>query len=689
MIDKSSSKPTFVFTDKINRFVPAGWKLWALVLRNLAETKGELWKHMESSEDFPYSYGCFYDDYLEGVRALYQETCESCKRTLPIGIYELEDPFTVLDAIKTIAKDIRNSFLRAERYFPNDDESKTYYAAVLSNCELILELLDPNHRKGEEEGNEDAFFGEEITREWYELLNGVCLQETSYEAFSEALNYDPCYRPVPEKADQRTDSEDNITDEIEELLPIDWDDMDYSFSLSSPVAKEEPEPCIKPLPGYGMTVYAFILLLMMCRRRKTAFTTFDGDMNTISVPDLVEDWATAFQKRLDWSEYHVQEDFWQEAYVSMKRLNKLPDKSVEEKYVKRLIEVHRERGVFESIVSRDNLLHIAKGEASREPSFDQYEYLHKCPSLTELEIALFQETEYLYLNRVFITSCFILQEEAEHLRDDISPLWKQDVEKDDAKIHSVYGNGNDRDTDLVLELLTSRGGFLYARLNEQPVIYAEMVNRYLCDCIIQNENLQAIIRRRVEYGAKETVKSTIERMKSRQSYESVCREEAKQELRKEGIIDEDCNIQLRNTTGKGKQYRTTELARFLVSARPFPEKEYVAPKNGWVHFLDKLKSSGSPDTHNPMANLRVKELKDGHFTQAFYDNRLKNDYGTAIINCLNWKLFDGVFKENGKALSGDELRRRFAYNYNERHKVLEKVIKKYDDPEMRTRTDHS
>jgi hypothetical protein len=297
--------------------------------------------------------------------------------------------------------------------------------------------------------------------------------------------------------------------------------------------------------------------------------------------------------------------------------------------------------------------------------FEQYKYIHdNLNNLDTLHRLLIQELEYLYDNGDDIADCFEERAHAERQHDDYSK-WRYEAkqENNNAIIQLCNKQITGGDIDSIHRILFTRRLYAYEYLWQQPVIYSEIVKEYLQKCVIQDEVLLLAVKRSLEDTP---LQRSLSKMASGKVKRNLRVEEAVQVLREEGVIDEQSNI-LPIVPG-GKKYKTLDLIRILVGARPSGQKEFARPKGGWKYFITRQKTETVP------ARLIG---RDGKFIEDFYGELWRFDLD--FINGIDWNLFNGVFTLKGKPLSGDDLCNVFKNKKEYRIEVIEPLIRKYEN----------
>ena len=598
-------------------FIPASWKLWALVFRCISG-RDSLAPDDKSLSDAAFSYA---------VGGLYTETCETCRRRLPVEVFSLREPDRVLRELESVVNAIASAYQDALPLLDKDHSVRAHFEMVNRNCRIILSLLESQENAaGQEEAAGNGSFRRADLERWHKIVDGVCFAHTAFADFEEILD----------------------------------------LSAWSPEGDASGEGGrLRPLPGYGMAVYAFLLLLMLNRDYDT-WSAVAGDWGEEATAAY---WAAHFQARIDWDprDYHIREESWKDAYLLQEMFTDIPRERLSREEETLLGGLLGHRGLFEKVFAPEYFTAISSGDYRTEPVFDQYKYIRDVSvsalsgassrQLDELYQLLVRETSYLYENYEMIAKGFMSRDSALMLQD--FSKWKfESKQKNDSGIEAIYDGSEAFSAAAVLELFRKRREFTYEHLWEQPLICSEQVYYYLTACIVQNERLKTEIRRAL--GESDLLKALSgkvdERMKKEQNRQDR-KDNAVRALLEQGIIDEQCNIRLKNPNGKGKQYRTIELTNFLVG------NFYAKPPRGWVNFIETFKNRNRNNGY----------VVDDRLSERFFTEFRFNIM--TFINAIDWQLFDGVFKLNGSGLSGADLKGMFSKKNEKRTEIIFGILK--------------
>ncbi len=646
MISKKETKDANA--NQPDSIIPISWKLWVLVFKSIAEGHlTELEKQVLPVCEEDILNGSIQDiTFPDAILGLYIESCEDTCRELPTGIYNLERPGDALLAISNTAQEVLSWYKKAIPYIDSSSEYAESFETIAENCRIIIQLIDykPDKPRNESEFFSDGlrYFSHLDMQPWHRIVVGKCIEDISYDDFSNILNCEGVVNWIEESEDD----EDGI------ICGKDYSDLK-----------------LKPIIGYGMAIYAFLQLLLVHRKlHEYPLESIDDDgefyVTGVETDDKYQ-WADKFESRIDWGDnYSIREDSWKTGYFSSdERPSSIGSEVTKED--RNLLKSLCQRLTFEDIVSSDSLQFVLGGAIFTTLGFEQYKYIHdNLNNLDTLHRLLIQELEYLYDNGDDIADCFEERAHAERQHDDYSK-WRYEAkqENNNAIIQLCNKQITGGDIDSIHRILFTRRLYAYEYLWQQPVIYSEIVKEYLQKCVIQDEVLLLAVKRSLEDTP---LQRSLSKMASGKVKRNLRVEEAVQVLREEGVIDEQSNI-LPIVPG-GKKYKTLDLIRILVGARPSGQKEFARPKGGWKYFITRQKTETVP------ARLIG---RDGKFIEDFYGELWRFDLD--FINGIDWNLFNGVFTLKGKPLSGDDLCNVFKNKKEYRIEVIEPLIRKYEN----------
>lgn len=637
----------------VSSIVPAGWKLWALLFRAIAEGHLDELNQQIAENVMDYRGDEWFLDatFSDAVWGLFVETCKDTRRELPIEIYDLESPQEALSELKDVAKHILEWYEKALPFIDKDTEEARLFKQVSANCHIVIELIDytPDTPRDdwEEEYGWGSYFHVLEERPWFRIVNGVCIDKMEFDDFCHVLDCAGVVNWI-----EKYDEEDG-DEEIRE--------KDYGNIKISPATE------------YGMAFYAFLLLLLS-KRLLQEYPIWGMDENGEGIVtgfDCEEKsaWAERFRDRIDWGkDYYLREDSWKEGYLCSDE-NPSSISSGRSEDERNLLKSLCGRPTFEEVVGAEALDNVISGNLTTEPGFDQYRFLHdKRNELDKLYPLLVRELEYMYQNCDDIVECFSDEKNAKTMKE--YSKWRFDAKKANGKvIEEIYEGLRENDIDDLHHFFFERSQFAYEYLWQQPLVHSGMLRQYLQDCIVQDEKLLTVIKR----GLDDTpLQQAIAKEMAKKSSKQLRVERAKAELRTRGLIDEHDNIR------KTEKYtKIIALARVLIEKRD-DGKEFARPVRGWKDFIDEQKFTLVPQSDLDEDNNRVILIdSDNKFTPAFYGT-LFNEYAKGFLNGIEWSLYDDVFKLNGELLKGEDLKDAIG-NRRERYAdILKDVIEKYE-----------
>lgn len=634
--------------------VPTGWKLWSLVFRAVAEGHlSELEQHVSASRDSITDSDIMGVSLSDAFSGLYIETCEDTRRELPIEIYSVGSARVALSGLKRVAKEILKWYEKARPYLDEKGDVAAISALIADNCRVVIQLLGYKPDKEQPYFNPKydlmRHFGHQDMVPWHGIINGVCIEKLDYDEFSHILN---CY---------------------------DFDDW-YAYEYEDYQPKDYSKLKIKPSLGYGMAVYAFLLLLLSkrYRKKKTYYKLEDDeeDITYVSQADGITDWADEFRDRIDWNgNYNVREDSWKTGYFSSDDRPSSYPSGAKGDEMDRLRSLCG-RYVFDQVVGYEALDAMIGGGIQSDPGFEQYKYLHDHDGdLSDLYGLLVRERDYLYDNLEDIIGCFYDEGRAELQKNDYSKYRFETKKKIDAEIEKLYTSQFiAEDIETLHHVFFARCEFAYEYLWQQPLVHSGMVRQYLQNCIVQNELLLTVIKRGLgdnsvrkafdEEGSEVKVSKLEKRI-----------EKAIAVLRGEGIIDENNNIK--------KQSDRIELVRILIRYRG-NGKEYARPSKGWGDSIKKLKDSlkKHPFWYDEEKKESVRLLDgNGRFTRSFYSViYIEKEYffASRLLRDIDWKAYNDKFYLDGKSLQGEDLRTFIASRRDLYVDIIKEIIEKYE-----------
>lgn len=645
----------------VSSIVPAGWKLWALLFRAIAEGHlDELEQDIDQTVlDYLGEEWSLEASFSDAVRGLFIETCNDTRRALPVEIYDLESPKEALSELKDVANDILYWYEKAQPCITGDSDEARMFARVADNCRIAVQLLDSKPAKPRSfwaklRSFEDYFTDSEKEK-WFRIVNGKCIEQMEYNDFHHTLECDNVIRWIEFAG--ADDEEDGIRE------------RDYRKIKMSPIK------------GYGMAFFVFLLLLLTTRSRN-AHPNYDYfiDENddfpreSIDHSKAVTLWADRFQHRIDWGEnYYLREDSWKEAYLCSDE-NPSSIVSGTSREEMDLLQTLCGRSTFESVVGAGALEQVIAGNLSAEPVAEQYRFLYeKKDELGKFYPLLVRELEYIYQNFDDIVECFYDEENAEKHKNEYSK-WRYEMKQCNGNaIDEVYAGLRKADVDDLHHLFFERSQFTYEYLWQQPLLHSGMVKQYLQACIVQDEKLLTVIKRKLDDTP---LQQAIDKEMARKTGKQDRVEKAKAELRAKGIIDD------RDTIRKTDNYsKLIDLVRVLISRREDDKKEFARPVRGWKPFIEEEKLKSVPQSDLDENGERVILIdSDNRFTEFFYGLLPKKGYNYArlFLNGIDWSLYDDVFRLDGRLLKGADLKKAIGSRKDLYVDIIKDIIRKYE-----------
>lgn len=643
----------------VSSIVPAGWKLWALLFRAIAEGHlDELEQDIDQTVlDYLGEEWSLEASFSDAVRGLYVETCNDTRRKLPVEIYDLESPKEALSELKDVAKGILDWYTKSRPFIEEDTVESQMFARVADNCRIVIQLLDSKPDVPQDTWEEYCpywlvYFTDMEKRSWFKIVNGRCIEQMEYDDFCHALECDGVISWT-EYAD--ADAEEGVFHE-----------------------KDCRNIKVSPIKGYGMAVFGFLLLLLTKRSRKE-FPKYGIDENdeffVESVGyDALTAWADLFQNRIDWGkDYNLREDSWKEGYYQSDEYPSFINSGISSDEMVLLGSLCR-RSTFENIVGAEALDQVIAGNLSAEPVVEQYRFLYeKRDELGTFYPLLVRELEYLYQNIDDIVECFYDEKKAEKNKNEYSK-WRFEMKQCNGKvIDEVYAGLRKADVYDLHELFFERSQLAYEYLWQLPLVHSGMVKRYLQECIVQDEKLLTIIKRKLDDTP---LQQAIDKEMARKTGKQDRVEKAKAELRAKGIIDD------RDTIRKTDNYsKLIDLVRVLISRREDDKKEFARPVRGWKPFIEEEKLKSIPQSDLNESGERVMLIdSDNKFTDAFYGLLPKRGYNYArlFLNGIDWALYDDVFRLDGNLLKGEDLKKAIGSRKDLYVDIIKDIIRKYE-----------
>lgn len=638
----------------VSSIVPAGWKLWALLFRAIAEGHLDELKQdiARNVEDYLGDEWFLDASFSDAVWGLFVETCKNTRRELHVEIYDLDSPKEALSELKHVAQGIRDWYQKALPLIDGKTEEAEVLARVAENCRIVIDLLDykadPPHDYWDDDLAYGGYFRDLDSKPWYRIVNGVCFERMEYDDFRHVLECSGVCSWLEE------------SDDGDIIHETDYGDMKLS-----------------PKSGYGMAIFAFLLLLL-CERRRTEYPVWDVDEDGEGIVtgfDCEEKtaWADRFRDRIEWGkDYYLREDSWKEGYLcSDEDPSSITSGRSEDE--RNLLKSLCGRPTFEDVVGSEAMDNVISGNLTTEPGFGQYRFLYdKRNQLGKIYPLLVRELEYLYRNCDDIVYCFNDEKNAEKSRNEFSK-WRFESKKANGKaIEELYAGLREANVEDLHYLFFERSQFAYEYLWQQPLVHSGMVDQYLRECIVQDEKLLTVVKRELDDTP---LRQAIDKEMAKKSSKQELVEEAKAELRAKGIIDEYDSIRKIN-----KNSKIIDLVRILISKREGNEREFAKPVRGWKVFIEDQKLQAIPNSWLDEKNERVILIDRDKFTPAFYGVLFEkgNTFARGFLKGIEWSLYDNVFSLDGRPLKGDELMSSIGSRKDQYVEIIRDIIKKYE-----------
>lgn len=482
-------------------FVPAGWKLLALVFESLATDDDSsfikrpfVFRGLTADPDLVDV------DYIEkaissnkeGINEdvesttfedaflyLFYETCNLTSVQFPTALFNHGNPWDVLSGIRAAAKRIRDSYKKAEEKLRGEGIAVRFAAkTIFDNCELILSAygLVPSRTVYEKElfsskeaGNGALFLRNEILP-LHALINKRLIEDIDFDRFYDHLELKPL-QEMPSKCQslkgEDIEDDDNLIDGL-----------------------------ITPLAGFGMAMYAFKLIFMCeCNRSSSRIPTRFAETESGELVEMENPkwWADTFCHRINWKKerYDLLEERWKDIYFKGDFGGIVSGASDKEKA---LLGSLCARATFEDIVSSDNLECILD-HPGIEPTYDIYHYIYSRKdskdTLKDLYRILTKECNYLHEKISVMGACFYDEDGVRGLRmaSELQHEWKL---KNNGVLSALYLEKGPAQESVYKVFFESRNlGIWY--LHDQPHLSEENVSAYLKECIEQDEKLKVIV----------------------------------------------------------------------------------------------------------------------------------------------------------------------------------------------------
>lgn len=634
MIPRNSLKAEESVKNDVNAFIPASWKLWALVFESIASKDSHFneKKNLELIDRTEVDPTSFED----AIMSLYYETCNLVQRKFPIAIYELKNEDSVLLEIKKLVERIRDAYLKAEKFIESEkDNVRRASKKVFENCEYILSILDIKRdmerfedcREFYLESTTDYLFLQSDVLPLHNVINNTIIENIDFNVFYDLLNLHWNYTKT-----------EGYYEDVGRI-------RDYVVTKEEKVDLSDVK--IYPLPGCGMAMYATILYLMLKRNiyssriPENLIETEFGDMMGTPNPS---GWADSFYQTLSWKKewYDVIEDSWKEYYFDGDWTKLNSGITNEEKEILRRI---CSRATFEDIIAVNNIPSIISHD-EMTIGFREYSMVHShegdINTLRRIYSCLNKECCYFYNKKTEIENSFFDRDTCIYEQSGSNYRHQRKLINND-EISTLFCEKSP-DRAIIYRTLLERNHMFDDNLWEQPIVSREEVSKYLQECIVQDERLKVIL-----YQAINEIKDDVEVDSHIPAPEN--------DYTKDGFED------LRPFYINNKNEIVTTQTRFV---RALVTKGFVKiGGKSWEYVFfeeDETKKNRYERQFGPASTLAYDQI---------YDSALQ------LAKELTWSIFDGKFTFKGTCLSGNDLKKVFSDNHEDRQKTADDPFAKY------------
>lgn len=639
MISRKESKPGMSSSENLDAFsfVPAGWKLWALIFEAMA-SNDNAFKEKKPLETID---GIYVEDeytFEEAISHLFYVTCNLVSRTFPVEIYDLKQPERVLDAIKQTAQRIHDGYINAQNNINSQEESVRKFAErVFDNCNHVLRILEIQRDKDiYHEAHDydleffvtDYFFLNSDISPLHDYVNGRIIEEIDYNAFFNLVNLK---------------SQETTVDGY-------YEDKEHQrgFVVTKEQVVDYSGIYIVPLPTYGMAMYALILKLMLGRNLYCSqipeiyVETEFGDV--MGCPDP-KGWANSFVHYLKWKPegYDIAEDLWKDFYFIGNRTQLCSGLTVNER---NSLACLCSRSTCEDIISRDDIHNLLKHD-NMTPDYQVYQLIYAHSKdlewLKRLYSLVTKECCYLYDKGNIIEEGF-MDDDACKGEQNRSEYRHQRKVLNEEEISTLFLTKTP-DGSSIYRTLFERCYMADDLLWQQPIVSKELVSSYIKKCIVQDESLKLILFQSL-YG---------------HSFMESTNHEQEERISSEQTTDKDSDT-TNNEVTEGKTDRFKDLRPNIINehnwimvskaefVRTLVENGYVTIGKDWKYVFTKSPSAQRYQELYSSDKLSYAEI---------------GDEVLELTSKLKWSEFD---KENfifkGVKQKGKDLRKAFSEDYN-------------------------
>ena len=402
-----------------------------------------------------------------------------------------------------------------------------------------------------------------------------------------------------------------------------------------------------PISGREMSFHAILVILML---KSHLFSNITSPMN----PEI---WSKLYSKKIAWNAT-PERNSWIINYIYEEPMA-FGDGLPAEDDSQWLIPSSEDMATWESFIGRPSFNRICEKDELITHGFATYQsdkisILSKVAGIKKDRLAalqklfkiLVEESTYLLRTREALGNRFLSEEDAHHVFMDDQFL-QEEQKRLEGLLDNIFQGIDPAGTD-ILSLLDQLDDFrFYVPLSDKPVVNSAMIRKIIDSCVLDNEMVKSILRDAV---TDERILGEIRTVQDVRPEKQVSAESGRDqggidsilsELRSGGYVDNDGIINLSGA----------KFARHLVKSG------YVKPGKSW-----------KPWFRNPEW-IRFSE-----------EGIISNNEIQELTKELNWKPFDGIFKDKeGKRLSSSNLSKFFSdgdSSYSKRNALFLQIYRR-------------
>ena len=381
-----------------------------------------------------------------------------------------------------------------------------------------------------------------------------------------------------------------------------------------------------PVPGGEMSFYTLMVVLFQKSRLISGIT---GVIDPAT-------WSKLYSGKIGWSE-SAEPDSWINHYIYNEPFDPEYDSQTGDDEMI-FLPSDSDRMTLETFLGRRSFNRLCDKEELISHGFSNYEtdrinVLAKIAAFKEnrqntlrkLHRLVYEETLYPLRTRERNSGRFLSQEDAYHVRMD-DQFFQGEIKKMEELLDKIF-LGEETDGKDILFFLDQLDDFrFYVPLSDKPLVSSTMIKGIIDSCVIANEEIKSILREAIleEKFIDET--DSILSSRTSQTQDKTPDQNGIQailaELRSGGYIDNEGTINLSGA----------KFARHMVKSG------YVKPGKSW-----------KPWFRNP------------EWIRFSDEGFISNNEIQELTKELNWKPFDGIFKDkDGKRLSSSNLSKFFS-----------------------------